>query len=47
MADITMCTTENCEFANTCYRKLAKADPQWQSWANFDCDDNKEYYYGV
>ena len=50
MADITMCATEECPLADTCYRKLAK-ESEYQSWAIFEfkeigfCVSCKSYVY--
>ena len=41
MADITMCTSENCTVRDSCYR--AQAEPSdIQSWSDFEytCNEN-------
>jgi hypothetical protein len=49
MADITMCTKDsnNCEKADKCYRKLAKPNEHYQSYALFNCskENNWEFFY--
>lgn len=44
MADITMCTSENCPVRSTCYRQRAKTS-QYQSWCNFEytCNINSGF----
>lgn len=44
MADITMCSTNNCPMRASCYRVKAK-DDVYQSWANFEytCNENNGY----
>ena len=32
MSDITKCDGEGCPLRSSCWRFLAPADPQWQSW---------------
>lgn len=32
MADITMCTGENCERKEECYRYTAPVNPHWQAY---------------
>jgi len=41
MADITLCTSNNCPYKSTCYRKKAEADRRWQSYANFEYNCNE------
>lgn len=36
MADITKCANKNCKIKDKCYRFLAKADPLYQSYADFN-----------
>lgn len=45
MADITMCTSNNCPMRASCYRIKAKADEYAQSWSNFEytCNENSGY----
>lgn len=44
MADITMCTSENCPVRDSCYRVQAKPN-QFQSWSNFEytCNENNGF----
>lgn len=44
MADITMCSTNNCPIKNDCYRARATAS-EHQSWSNFEytCNENNGY----
>lgn len=41
MADMTMCSSENCPEINSCYRATAKPT-KWQSWSNFEYTCNEE-----
>jgi hypothetical protein len=46
MADITMCKSEGCPLADTCYRKQAKSNEYMQSYAYFLKEDKTcEYYW--
>ena len=48
MADISMCTNKECEFAATCYRLNAAVDPYRQSYLvdpKRECENNKFKYY--
>jgi hypothetical protein len=44
LADITMCSSENCIYKDECYRQTAKVD-DLQSWYNFEyeCMADKGY----
>ena len=44
MADITMCSTNNCPIKNDCNRTRATAS-EHQSWSNFEytCNENNGY----
>ena len=44
MADITMCTSENCPMKDKCYRTQSKID-DYQSWSNFEytCNENSGF----
>jgi len=46
MADITMCSNEDCEQKETCYRYTAKPNPYRQSyfWEDVRKDWRCEYY---
>ena len=41
IADITMCTSENCEMREKCYRVRAKPS-EYQSWSNFEYTCNED-----
>lgn len=41
MADITMCTSDDCPVKDNCYRHLAKPS-QIQSYSNFEYTCNEE-----
>ena len=41
IADITMCTSENCEMRDKCYRVRAKP-VEYQSWSNFEYRCNEK-----
>ena len=41
MPDITMCTSENCEMRDKCYRVRAKP-VEYQSWSNFEYRCNEK-----
>jgi len=38
MVDISKCNGNNCTLKNKCYRFKAKANPLWQSYAEFSQD---------
>ena len=44
IADITMCTSENCPYRDECYRVRAKPG-KYQSWSNFEyvCNENSGF----
>lgn len=44
MPDITMCTSEHCQYRNKCYRIRARPD-EFQSWVNFEytCNENSGF----
>ena len=44
IADITMCTSENCPYRDECYRVRAKPSI-FQSWSNFEytCNENSGF----
>ena len=44
MADITMCTSENCPYRDECYRVRAKP-VEYQSWSNYEytCNENSGF----
>ena len=44
MADITMCSSENCPMRDKCYRTQAKGS-NYQSWSNFEyvCNENSGF----
>ena len=44
IADITMCTSENCPYKDKCYRTQAKPN-SFQSWSNFEytCNENSGF----
>ena len=48
MADITMCTSENCPYKDKCYRTKAKPE-KYQSWSNFEytCNENSGFEYFI
>lgn len=41
MPDISMCTSENCQMKDSCYRVQAKPST-YQSWSNFEYSCNEE-----
>ena len=43
MPDITMCMNSECPRCETCYRYKAEATPMWQTYAGFDCKEDKPY----
>jgi len=46
MPDITMCSGNNCELANTCYRYKAERTPRYQSYfCETPIKDGKCDYY--
>lgn len=49
MADITMCQDNACPHRDSCYRKLARANPQWQSFfaKSPRHDDECTYYWPI
>ena len=44
IADITMCTSQNCLYKDKCYRVRAKPE-KYQSWSNFEytCNENSGF----
>ena len=36
MSDITMCTNEDCPLKESCYRKTAPINTEWQSYQLFE-----------
>lgn len=44
IAEITMCTSENCPYKDKCYRTQAKPN-SFQSWSNFEytCNENSGF----
>ena len=44
MADITMCTSQNCPMMEECYRARARPS-KYQSWSNFEytCNENSGF----
>ena len=46
IADITMCSSENCPYKDKCYRTKAKPE-KYQSWSNFEytCNENSGFEY--
>lgn len=44
IADITMCTSQDCPMKDKCYRTQAKAS-NYQSWNNFEyvCNENSGF----
>ena len=44
IADIAMCTSENCPYKDKCYRVVAKPVED-QSWSNFEytCNENNGF----
>ena len=44
IADITMCTSQNCPYRASCYRSQAKPS-EYQSWSNFEytCNENSGF----
>jgi hypothetical protein len=48
MSGLSKCEGKGCKKKNTCLRFLAKSDPEWQSWSDFDKQKGKcEYYIKV
>lgn len=50
MLDITKCTGENCSLKDKCWRYLAPASDQWQSWFTPEPDktgDNCTLFWDV
>ena len=41
MADITMCSSQNCPQYDYCYRAQAKVNNEYQSWSNFEYTCNE------
>lgn len=42
MSDITMCTSEMCPYRDTCYRKRAEPNKNYQSYYNFEYECNED-----
>ena len=42
MNDITMCTNEHCIKKEQCYRTKAESKSIWQSWTEFEPENNME-----
>ena len=44
IADITMCSSNNCPIRASCYRTKANSD-KWQNWCNFEytCNENNGF----
>jgi len=40
MADITMCSNKACPLRARCYRAMARVSPLWQSWKEYDKDED-------
>jgi len=47
MADISMCSNKQCPLKLKCYRFTAPANPHWQTYADFEYDEEKgcEYFW--
>lgn len=46
MADISMCSNQECKLRETCYRANAKIG-MWQSWAMFEPDSDTQCEYWI
>jgi hypothetical protein len=45
MADISMCLNKECKKRRQCYRFTAPANESWQTYADFEPDENGECEY--
>jgi len=47
MVGMTMCTNNACPKFKECYRAQAEPTPFWQSWCQFEYDEDGECEYFV